>query len=90
MTGFSEICSFRIYGHEATWPHGKKATWQETVSHEECIYMAVCSAMVLQSIHLFQSHCIVFSPTHPCLYIYIATFFTPGLYRIDIGVFLAL
>ena len=49
---------------------------QETVYHEECIYTAVCTAIALQSIHLFQSllqkHCI-FSPTHPCLYIHIAT-----------------
>ena len=33
-----------------------------------------CTAMALQSIHLFQSllqkHYILFSPTHPCLYIF--------------------
>ena len=29
-----------------------------------------CSATALQSIHLFQSHCSLFSCTHPCLYIF--------------------
>ena len=45
---------------------------EETVSFQECIYTAVCTAIALQSIHLFQSllqqHCILFSPTHPCQY----------------------
>ena len=35
---------------------------EETVSFQECIYTAVCTAIALQSIHLFQSllqqHCI--------------------------------
>ena len=52
--------------------HGEK---QETVYHEECIYTPFCTAIARQSIRLFQSllqkHCILFSPTHPCLYIYI-------------------
>ena len=64
---------------------------QETVYHEECINTPICTAIALQSIHLFQSllqkHCILFSPTHPCLYIY-SYVFTPGLYRIDMRVFL--
>ena len=38
---------------------------QETVYQKECIYTAVCTAIALQSIHLFQSllqqHCILFS-----------------------------
>ena len=51
---------------------------EETESHEECINTAVCSAIALQSIRLFQSllqkHCILFA--HPPLpvYIYIVTF----------------
>ena len=53
---------------------------QETVYHEECIYTTVCTAIALQSIHLFQvllqKHCI-FSPTHPYLYIY-SYVLTPG------------
>ena len=53
---------------------------EETVHYEECINTAVRTAIALQSIHLFQSllqqHCI-FSPTHPCLYIY-SYVFTPG------------
>ena len=43
--------------------------WWETVYLEECIYTAFCTAIALHSIHLFQSHCTVFSPTHPYLYI---------------------
>ena len=50
---------------------------QETVFHEECIKTASCTAIALKSSHLFQSllqqHC-NFSPTHLCLYIYLATF----------------
>ena len=69
--------------------HSRKATWQETVSQEECIYTAVSTAIALQSIHLFQSHCINFSPAHTCLYIY-SHVLTPGLYQIDMGIFLAL
>ena len=47
----------------------------EIVYHKECINTAICTAIALQSIHLFQSllqkHCIViFSPTHPYLYIF--------------------
>ena len=44
-------------------------------------YTARCTAIALQSIYLFQSHCILFRP--PTLFLYIHT--TP-----DIGVFLAL
>ena len=58
---------------------------EHTVYHEECIYTTFCTAIALHSMHLFQSHFIIFSPTHPCLYIY---FFTFGLHRIDMGVFL--
>ena len=51
---------------------------QETVYQEDCIYTAVRTAIALQSIYLFQNllqqHCILFSPTHPFLYVYIATF----------------
>ena len=34
---------------------------RETMYHEECMYTAFCMAVVFQSIHLFQSHCIVLS-----------------------------
>ena len=51
---------------------------QDTLYREECINTAVCTAITLQSIHFFQSllqkHCILFSPTHPCLYVFLATF----------------
>ena len=68
--------SVRGFGAQA-WP------WQETVYHEECISTAFCTAIALQSIYLFQSHCLIFCPsTLSCMYI------TPGLYRIDMGVFL--
>ena len=47
------------------WPLREK---EETVYREECIYTPCCTAIALQSIHLFQSllwkHCI-FSPTTP-------------------------
>ena len=70
--------------------HGKREEKQETAYQEECINTAVCTAIALQSSHLFQSllqkHCTL-SPTHPCLYIH-SYVFTPGLYRIDMGVFL--
>ena len=60
------------------------------VYHEECTYTACCTAIALQSIHLFQSHCILFSLTHP-LPVYTHGYIsTPGQYRIDMGVFLAL
>ena len=60
------------------------------VYHEECIYTARCTVIALQSIHLFQSHDILFSPAHPLLYVYIYSYVsTPGLYRIGIGVFLS-
>ena len=49
---------------------------------------AFYNAIALQSIHLFQNHCIIFSTTHPCRYIY-SYVFTPGLSRKDTGVFLA-
>ena len=50
---------------QATWP------WRETVHNEECIYTAPRTAIALQSIHLFQSHCIFFRP--PTVPVYIAT-----------------
>ena len=73
-------------GVRATWP------WQETMHYEECIYTASCTA----SLQLLFSRFICFriiasffarppSPVH--IYSYV---FTPGLYRIDMGVFLAL
>ena len=67
---------------------------EETESHEECINTAICTAIALQSIRLFQSllhcNCSLFRPPTPaCIYIY-SYVFTPGLYRIDMGVFLAL
>ena len=37
----------------------------ETVYHEECIYTARCTAIALQSIHLFQESLYTFSPAHP-------------------------
>ena len=71
MTRFG-VVSVHGFGAMATWPLREK---EETGYHEECIYTAVCTAIALQSIRLFQSllqkHCILFSPTHPCLYIYI-------------------
>ena len=57
------------------------------MSHEECIYTARYTAIALQSIHLFQSHCILYLPTHP---LPVSLYITPGQYRIDMGVFLAL
>ena len=47
---------------------------------------AFYNAIALQLIRLFQSHCIFFSTTRPCRYIY-SYVFTPGLHRIDMGVF---
>ena len=38
--------------------------WRE-VGYEASIYTAYCTAIALQSIHLFLSHCILFSPVHP-------------------------
>ena len=71
--------------------NGKKtrSRKQETVYHEECMNTAICTAIALQPIHLFQSllrkYCILFRPPTPaCIFIY----FTPGLYRMDMGVFL--
>ena len=59
-----------VYRIMAMRPHGKKATWQEIVSQEGYIYMAFCTAIALQSIRLFQSHCVVFRPPTPaCIYI---------------------
>ena len=53
--------------------HGHSKERPEIVSQEECINMAVCTAMALQSIHLFQSllqkHCFFFA--HPPLPVYI-------------------
>ena len=57
-------------------------SWREIVYHEECIYTASCTAIALHSIHLFQTHCILFSLTHPGLYSY---GFTPGLHIRDMG-----
>ena len=58
---FGEICSFRYIASSHSWPHGK-----EPVSQEEFVYiLAVCTAIALRSIHLFQNYRIVFfSPTH--------------------------
>ena len=78
---YSWNCSFRISVvscMDSAWPlQWQEKEKQETVYHEECIYTPVCTAIALQSIHFFlsllQQHCI-FSPTHPCLCIYIAMF----------------
>ena len=60
----------------------------ETVYHEECMYTACRTAIALQSVHLFQNHCIFFARPPPSYtYGYIST---PGRYRIDMGIFLAL
>ena len=61
----------------------------ETVYHKECIYTACCTAIALQSIRLFQSHCTLFRPAHP-LPVYTNSYIsTPGQYRIEMGVVLA-
>ena len=63
---------------------------QETVSFQECIYTSFwycnCSSVDSSLAESSSLHLQSFSPTHPCLYIYT----TPGLYRIDMGVCLAL
>ena len=57
--------------------------------HDECMNSAFGTAIALRSIHLFQSHGIGSLPTYPCLYIY-SYVLTLGLYRVDMGSFLAL
>ena len=78
-------CCFRYGMHVFRHGHGPWS-WMERQFYEERIYTALWPAIALQSIHLFQSYCIFFGrPTHSC--IYIASYvFTPGLYRMDIGV----
>ena len=64
--------------------HGHCKEKQETVYQEECINTAVCTAITLQSIHIFQSllqeHCFIFSPTHPLpVYIYSPEYTSSGV-----------
>ena len=56
--------------------------------HGECTYTRLATIVGLfVRFYLFQSHSIL-CPAHP--HLYIASFFTPGLCRSDMGVFLAL
>ena len=72
------------------WPWQEK---KETMHEDECIYTSSCTAIALQSIHLFQSllqnHC-HFSPAHLPLPVYRYSTFHSRSYRRDMGVFLAL
>lgn len=88
---FSEF----MHGH-----HGFRDGWngvqtgqrpiREIVYHEECIYTALCPAIALQSIYLFQSHCIFFGPPTRSRIYMPSYIFTLDLYQIEMGVSLAL
>ena len=51
--------------------------WRETVHHEETKFTASCTAIALQTIHLFQYYCIFARPPSPAcrdIYLYKASF----------------
>ena len=65
---------------------------EETGSHEECINTAICNcssvdSSLAESLSLHLQSFFAHPPLPAYTYIYVIT---PGLYRIDMGVFLAL
>ena len=72
------------HGHNP-WPR------RETVYHEECIETAVLFALQLLFSRFISFRVIASFFAHPPLLVNLySNLFSPGLYRIDMGVFLAL